>query len=61
MDDFEFNWQYPKLSIKIVNNTNKTLYLTEIVVKVKSSTINKNPILLIANESWNNVYIVNEG
>jgi hypothetical protein len=58
-----FGWQFPKLSIKVVNNTDRTLELTEAAIAVKDSKINTDPVILI-HEDLNNVghfEIVNEG
>lgn len=61
--DSPFKWQFPKLSIKAVNNTNRTLLLTEIVVNVTRSEIDSEPVLVIPysydltfqNEGWGKV------
>lgn len=61
--DSPFKWQFPKLSVKVVNNTNRTLLLTEVIVNVKRSEIDRNPVLVIPygydltfqNEGWGRV------
>jgi hypothetical protein len=62
-----FAWQFPKLSIKIVNNTNQTIELTETAIEVKKSVVNIDPVIVIkedradvgyftvANEGWGKV------
>lgn len=42
-----FAWEFPNLDIKVLNNTNNTLYLTDIVVEVASSKLDPSPILYI--------------
>ena len=61
--DSPFKWQYPKLSVKVVNNTNRTWLLTEVIVNVKRSEIDRDPVLVIPygygltfqNEGWGKV------
>jgi hypothetical protein len=65
-----FNLQYPKLSIKSVNNTNNTILLYELELEIKNNIINQEPFLLIGydvsrpgilflrNEGWGNLYNV---
>jgi len=61
-----FDWQFPTLAVKIVNNTDDTLFLTEAAVEVKSSEINTEPVLMVEpsgaydrfrfwNEGWGKV------
>jgi hypothetical protein len=58
-----FAWQFPKLSIKIVNNTDRTLELTEAAIGVTESTINTDPVIVIQEDKYNigHFAIVNEG
>ncbi|MAF66866.1 MAG: hypothetical protein CMJ84_14575 [Planctomycetes bacterium] len=58
-----FQWQFPRLSVKFVNNTPHTVFLTEIVVKVNSSVINTEPVLIIEEDFCNvgKFDIINEG
>lgn len=58
-----FQWQFPKLSIKAVNNSERTLLLTEVAIKVRSSEINKEPVLIIRENFWNigKIELWNEG
>lgn len=59
--DFFFNKVYPKLSIKVVNNTKETIYLTEVAVNIKSSAIDKEPVIGVGSENWDDLRIYNEG
>src|SRR5205085_10406646 len=59
-----YDWQFPKLSVKVLNNTKETLLLTEVAIKVNSSKINKEPILEIYSPYYDNqgkFFIHNEG
>ncbi len=58
-----FAWQFPKLSIKMVNNTDATVLVTEAAVEVKESQIDTNPVILIEDNPSNVGYfsIINEG
>ncbi|MCP4407388.1 MAG: hypothetical protein GY807_06430, partial [Gammaproteobacteria bacterium] len=42
-----FTWEFPELSVKIANNTESTLLITEAVIEVSSSEIDMNPIIFI--------------
>ncbi len=48
-----FQWQFPKLSIKAVNNTSKTLLLTEAALNIKSSVVNTDPVIIVEENFWN--------
>jgi len=72
LNEFGLIWWFPKLSIKIVNNTSRTLFLTETAIEVLSSEVNREPVLVIHNEdhmdggkSYDQMlggfYITNEG
>jgi len=61
-----FIWDYPALSVKVVNNTDKTLLLSEAVLQIEKSTVDTRPILAVyspgsmgrfwfANEGWGRV------
>jgi hypothetical protein len=52
---------YPVLSIKMVNNTNETVYFNEVIVNIISSGIVKEPIPWIRNYTRNKLVITNEG
>ena len=54
-------WQFPLLSLKIVNNTPATLLLSELAVKVKASELNTEPILRPVYTATGSVIFVNEG
>lgn len=54
--NFSFENKFPELSVKVVNNTSKTLFLTEAVIKVKVEEKNDEPIL----RSYSNFYNPNE-
>ncbi|GEM_PF-4345966 len=56
-----FNWKFPELSIKIVNNKDKTLLLTEAIIHVRTSKVNTEPILILENNSHGGISIINEG
>lgn len=42
-----FAWEFPNLDIKVLNNTNNTLFLTDIVFEVATSRPDPSPILYI--------------
>jgi hypothetical protein len=61
-----FEYEFPALSLKVVNNTANTLLLSEVVVDIMSSNVNLSPILYvndvyyygslsIGNEGWGKV------
>jgi len=67
-----FSWWFPKLSIKVVNNTDRTLFLTETAIEVLSSEVNSEPLIVIHNgdhmdagetylQLLGGFYITNEG
>jgi hypothetical protein len=56
-----FRKVYPKLSIKVVNNTKETIYLTEVAVNIRSSTTDKEPVIGVGSEGWDDLRIYNEG
>jgi hypothetical protein len=57
-----FTWDFPILSVKIVNNTKKTLLLTEATFQVDKSDIDLRPIIVVEGPSYNgNAYFKNEG
>jgi hypothetical protein len=63
--DYYFNsrfiGEFPELSVKIVNNTGNTIFVTEICVSVINSVINKEPILLVPTMGWYAIKFENEG
>lgn len=42
-----FNWQLPRFDIKVVNNSDKTLFITEVVFKNIISTLDPSPVLIL--------------
>jgi hypothetical protein len=54
---------FPRLSIKIVNNTEQTLVITEVAINVKSSKVNTLPILSVKGSisAPNKLFLENEG
>jgi hypothetical protein len=58
-----FSWQFPKLSIKMANNTDATVFVTEVAVEVKSSSVNTDPVIIIEYNPYKVGYfsIINEG
>ncbi len=63
-DEIPFLWQFPKLSVKVVNNTDRTVELDEAAIEVVKSTINREPVLMIghgaslifSNQGWGDVH-----
>ena len=53
-----FNWKWPEISIKSVNNKKETVYLTEMDVFVESSEVNLEPVLVIKDQSVDGVLII---
>jgi tetratricopeptide (TPR) repeat protein len=58
-----FKWQFPNLDLRLVNNADKTLYITNIFFEVEKSVLDPYPILVIPNEEPNalHFYLENEG
>jgi len=56
-----FRWQFPNLSVKVVNNSSKDLLLSEARIEVLSSTVVDEPILVVDDLSINKIELVNEG
>lgn len=42
-----FEWDFPVLDIKVVNNSNKTIFLTEALFNIEESILDPTPVLLI--------------
>jgi hypothetical protein len=64
----QYHWtpflaEFPQLSVKIVNNTDRVVLLTEAVVKINTSSINAEPVLVVKENPWNTgrFSIINEG
>jgi len=56
-----FLWQFPKLSVKLLNNTAATLFVTEIEVRVDSSVLDLEPFLRTKYSATGSVIFHNEG
>jgi predicted alpha/beta hydrolase family esterase/tetratricopeptide (TPR) repeat protein len=58
-----FKWQFPNLDLRIVNNSNKTVYITDIFIEVEKSSLDPYPVLVIPGEEPNalHVLLVNDG
>ncbi len=58
-----FEWHFPKLSIKVANNSKDTLLISSILFEVLDSAIDKRPIPLIHESFYNkgNIRFINEG
>jgi len=55
---------FPKLSVKVVNNTNRTLVVSEVAINVRSSSTIDMPMLRVAGDSEHptkQLYFYNEG
>ena len=53
-----FSCKWPEISIKSVNNKKETVYLTEVDVFVESSEVNLEPVLVIKDQSFDGVLII---
>jgi endonuclease YncB( thermonuclease family) len=53
-------WSFPKLSVKIVNNTTGTLLIDEASILVRTSEINREPLLTVTSTD-NYLVLFNEG
>jgi hypothetical protein len=49
----KLRWRFPKLAIKVVNNSSRTLMFTEVAIDVRSSDVDKRPVLLINSGHYN--------
>jgi hypothetical protein len=47
-----FAWGFPKLDLKIVNNSDETIFLTEAVLDVQDSRIDPFPVLIIKHDLY---------
>lgn len=60
-----FNWYLPSFDIKLVNNSDKTLYVTDILFKSINSTLDPSPVLIMPTPSGcanaRHILIVNDG
>ncbi|MEA5552055.1 CHAT domain-containing protein [Anabaena cylindrica UHCC 0172] len=58
-----FSWQFPNLDIRLVNNSNKTIYITDILLEVEKSVIDPSPVVVIPENGPNllRFELINEG
>jgi hypothetical protein len=58
-----YDWQFPNLDLKIVNNSKDRIYFSEAVIAVKKSSIDPRPVLHIKDSSNSQMYfmLINEG
>lgn len=57
-----FDWQFPVLSVKVANNTDRTLLLSEAKIEVLSSNVDTRPVLIIKSPSYYGAFgFLNEG
>ena len=56
-----FQWQFPNLSVKVVNTTSQEITLSEAKLEVLSSTVIDEPVLVVDDLSVNKIALVNEG
>lgn len=57
-----FDWQFPVLSVKIVNNTDRSLLISEARIEVVGSTVDVRPVLVIKAPSYDGEFsFLNEG
>jgi hypothetical protein len=57
-----FKWDFPSLAVKVVNNTRHDLVLSEIVFRVRKSSLDVRPAFAVKGPSYDGrVKIVNEG
>ena len=47
-----FGWDFPTLDVKVVNNSDKTLFLNEAVLTVERSQLDPTPVLIIRPDSY---------
>ncbi len=56
-----FLWDYPRLSLKLSNNTEETIFLTEMLIEVHDSKVNTEPVLVFGYRIYRTLSIRNEG
>lgn len=56
-----FNWYFPKLSVKTLNNSPQTVLLTECVLEVTESRVIQDPLITVADGSFNFLIFLNDG
>lgn len=60
-----FEWDFPTLDFKVVNNSNETVFLTDVVFDIAESRLDPYPILIIEPDSYRgnalHFLLINEG
>lgn len=58
-----FKWQFPNLDLRIVNNSEKTIYITDIFMEVEKSYLDPYPVLVLPGEEPNalHFWLINDG
>lgn len=58
-----FEWQFPKLDLKLVNNSKETLFFTHAVFQIEESLLDPQPIVVIRESAYNlfHLLVLNEG
>jgi hypothetical protein len=56
-----FDWEMPRLSVKVLNNSPQSVMITECAVEVAKSVIDTEPVLAIADRAVNGIMLINEG
>ncbi|MEQ9305352.1 MAG: hypothetical protein RJQ14_15690, partial [Marinoscillum sp.] len=58
-----FQWEFPKMSLKMVNNTLNTIFLNKIIIYVEESNINNSPVPIFKEDFWSpgEIVVINEG
>ncbi|NJR62413.1 MAG: CHAT domain-containing protein [Cyanobacteria bacterium CRU_2_1] len=42
-----FKWQFPKLDLRLVNNSSKTIFITDVILDVEESVLDPSPVILL--------------
>jgi hypothetical protein len=58
---FPFAWQYPDLSVRILNNSPRIIMPSEAVFRVSKSTTSQEPLLVVQAGTYRNLVFLNEG
>ena len=56
-----FAWQFPELSVKTSNTTQRSAYLREVVLTVSKSDVNFEPVLIFETDFEGRITLHNEG
>jgi len=56
-----FRWRYPELSVKVVNNSVQNMVLSQAIITILSSRIEREPVPLFEDMSVNRLVIRDEG